>query len=311
MVVGAGSIGERYIRNLWSMGYNNIAALRSRNLPFRDIGNASVKVVNAWKELDALQPRVAFICTPTAMHVDNALECLERNMHVLVEKPLSHSTEGLDALKRKSAEKKLLVQVGYMMRFHPFLKKIYDITTEKKYGNLVHIHSHWGEYLPDWHPWEDYRGSYAAKKAMGGGVALTLSHDLDLSNWIAGEDIVKYNSLFNFGSSLEIDVEGGADFILQYRNGITAHVHMNYFQKVKERYYQYIFDQAVVRIDFFCNEMVIKTAAGEEIQRLESFDRNQLFLSQLEDFFSNLGYPERSNVNIAESELIIKLCSDK
>ena len=310
LVIGAGSIGERYIRNLWALGFTNIVVLRTRNLPFRDIGKAHVSVVTSWQEVEAIHPVVAFICNPTSMHLSSAMECVYRGIHVLVEKPLSHTSAGLDELARVAFEKKVFVQIGYMMRYHPFMKKIKEWVALESLGKLLQIQSYWGEYLPDWHPWEDYRQSYAARREMGGGVALTLSHDLDLANWIAGSTLIDYKRLYNFRSGLEVNVESGADFLLQYENGVTANIHLNYFQKVKERWYQYIFERAVVKIDFFRSEMVIQESAGEKLEQLENFDRNELFLEQIKHFIAALDHPEKSASNIAESKQIINLCAE-
>ncbi len=309
LIIGAGSIGERYIRNLWALGYKNIVVLRTRSLPFRDIGDASVTVVTSWKEVEQLKPIVAFVCNPTAMHLKSAMECAGRGIHVLVEKPLSHTVEGFDLLAQKVRDKNILVHVGYMMRHHPLLKNVYEMVTSKPYGKLLQLQSYWGEYLPDWHPWEDYRTSYAAKRELGGGAALTLSHDLDLACWIAGGKLTEYKRVFNLSSPLEVDVESGADFLLQYDTGVVANVHLNFFQRSKERWYKYVFEDAVIFIDFFKSEMIIRDAAGERSERLEHFDRNDLFIEQIQYFFDSLNQPEKSAVSIAESKQIITLCA--
>lgn len=311
LVIGAGSIGERYIRNLWTLGYTNIVVFRTRNLPFRDIGEAQVTVATSWKEVDALRPVAAFVCNPTSMHLASAAECVDRGIHVLVEKPLSHTSDGLDELLRKALEKKQLIQIGYMMRYHPFITKVQQMTSSQQYGKLLQIQSYWGEYLPDWHPWEDYRNSYAAKRELGGGAALTLSHDLDLANWIAGAGLIDYSRQYHFQSGLEVDVEAGADFLLRYDNGVIANVHLNFFQKVKERWYHYIFEHAVVKIDLFQSEMTILQPEGESKEQAKDFDRNDLFLQQMEQFFHALDHPERSASNIDESKQIINLCANE
>lgn len=309
LVIGAGSIGERYIRNLWALGYKNIVVLRTRNLPFRDIGSTTVRVVTSWNEIEKYKPVAAFVCNPTALHLSTAMECVARGIHVLVEKPLSHTIDGLDNLAQLALEKKILIHVGYMMRHHPLLKRVYTMVSSRVYGKLIQLQSYWGEYLPDWHPWEDYRTSYAAKRELGGGVALTLSHDLDLAQWIAGGKLIDSKSLFNFNSSLEVDVESGADLLMRFDTGIIANVHLNFFQRSKERWYKYLFDKAVVSIDLFRNEMIIRDGQGERTERLDNFDRNDLFLEQIQYFFNSLNQPEKSSVSIAESKQIINLCA--
>ncbi len=183
LICGAGSIGERHIRNLWSLGFENLLVYRQRNLPFRDIADAEVQVILDWNDVLLLQPEIAFICTPTSQHMRQTIDCVSNNMHVFAEKPLSHDLEHFEELTELIKSKKKILQVAYMMRFHPLIKHVKQAVDEKLYGKLMTMNSHWGSYLPDWHPWENYKESYAAKKSLGGGVALTLCHDIDLALW--------------------------------------------------------------------------------------------------------------------------------
>ncbi len=312
LVIGAGSIGERHIRNLWTLGYENLIVLRRRNLPFRDIGNAKVSVCLSWEEVDKFSPKVAFVCTVTSLHLEEAIRCAERGMHVLVEKPLSHTTEGLDRLQKVLLDNNLYLHVAYMMRFHPHVLQIKEYIREKIFGNVVSIQGKWAEYLPDWHPWEDYRTGYAAKKELGGGVALTLSHDLDMMFFLTDELPDRYYSLPNYRSNLEVDVESGMDVIMGFESGITANVHLNYFEKVKERFLKVVFDEATVEFKFFDSSLTVKRPSAEaEKHYLENFDRNDLFVEQTKYFFHHLSRFSAQDVKrqIAESKKIIEICN--
>jgi predicted dehydrogenase len=309
-VLGAGSIGERCIRNLWKLGYRNIVVYRQRNLPFRDIGEAQVKVVTHWDDFLQLKPFAAFVCTPTSLHLSQAVELIRHGIHTLVEKPLSHSAQGFEDLHKVASEGKALLWVGYMMRQHPILKITKQIVEEKKYGNLLSMQSRWAEYLPDWHPWEDYRHSYAARKDMGGGVALTLSHDIDMVNWLSGSTVIQSHILKNHRRTLEVDVETGAEIILQYKNGVTAGLHLNFYEKNKERFLKLVFDNASLSIDFFEPSLTIKTPTQTETRKFPEFDRNQLFIDQLEAFMKKTSnyLPADSLRHIEESQKIISIC---
>jgi len=310
-IIGAGSIGERYIRNLWQLGYRNLVVFRQRNLPFRDISDATVKVVTTWDELLAARPYAAFVCTPTAMHLPQTQALVENKIHVLVEKPLSHSVEGWEELSTAVAKNKVYVHVGYMMRHHPILAHIKGLMAQNTYGKLVSIQSKWGEYLPDWHPWEDYRTSYAARKALGGGVALTLSHDLDMVNWLADSPVEQWFIMKNYASTLELDVEAGADILLRYAGGCTANVHLNYYEKNKERFLKLVFDDASVSVDFFDSTLTITQHAVKEVLRFENFDRNDLFVNQIKHFLAKTTQfsPKEVEEQIAASHLIISICN--
>ena len=313
VVFGAGSIGERHIQILQELGYKNIHVYRQRNLPLRTIEAASVTVFTDIEKLDEINPVAAFITSPTAFHVDQALHCAAKGIHVLVEKPLSNSLDGIDALQSKAVENNILVQVAYMLRYHPAFKQLKKIIETKAYGKLHYYHTHWGEYLPDWHPWEDYRQSYAAKKTLGGGVALTLSHDIDILNWLAGEPPVKCNGIPHTSSSLEVDVEAGVDFICAYPSGTTGHIHLNYFQKTPYRTYLFVFEDAFVQYNYLQSLLTIETKQGSKTIEFKEFQRNDMFREQTKNFLNKLNtlrdFASHSKQQIENSKIIIGMCN--
>ncbi len=175
------------------------------------------------------------------------------------------------------------------------------------------MQTYWGEYLPDWHPWEDYRQSYAARRDLGGGVALTLSHDLDLVNWLVSSPVATWNTLKNYRSNLEIDVESGADVSLRYENGVTAHCHLNFHERVPRRWYRFVFADGSVEVDYLrATCAVLRPDQGPEIQTLENFDRNQLFEDQTRDFLQTINkgsFEDSSSQALTESEAILRICT--
>ena len=314
LVIGAGSIGERHVRNLRTLGVGQITVLRSRRLPLRTLAEEQLTVVTSFDEAMQYQPEAAVICTPTSMHLEQTIECLKRGLSVLVEKPLSHTPKGLDELLTHAKQAGRFVQVGYMMRYHPLLLRVKTMVDEAAYGGLVHASSHWGEYLPNWHPWEDYRESYAARKDLGGGAGLTLSHDLDVALWLLGGDAGAGKVVRSHGSSLETDVDVAVDVLLKNTQGQIAHVHQNFFERVARRTYTYLFDEARVEVDFFTNSLSISKVEHEpEVVTLPNFDRNDLFVDQSRDFLTRMDHPEewveytRSQINT--SRQILELLS--
>lgn len=311
LVIGAGSAGERHIRNLWRLGFRNIIVYRQRNLSFRDIGEASVNVLLNWSEVCKQNPLAAIICTPTSQHLQQVYNCINAGMHILCEKPLAHILFDKEELIKRSEEKNILLQVGYMMRYHPLLQELKEYIRQKKYSNIIGIQTYWGEYLPHWHPWEDYRESYAANKAAGGGAALTLSHDLDITNWLMDALPVKHNAMHNYASSLETDTDSMFDALLAYTNGVTAHVHVNFCQKTPQRWYKIIFDEAVVDFDYYNSSMKISAIENSEEKQLNNFDRNEMFIEELKDFFQRIesgNYSEFSKQHIENAYCITKIC---
>ncbi|WP_428655427.1 Gfo/Idh/MocA family protein [Runella sp.] len=312
LVIGAGSIGERHIEVLQSLGYHTIHVYRQRMLPLRNVQNDSVHCFTDFAEMDSIKPYAAIICTPTAQHLAQALDCVKRGIHVLVEKPLAANTERIEELKVAAAQTNSLVQVAYMLRYHPLMQQLKSIISNKRFGNLLSFSTYWGEYLPNWHPWEDYRASYAAKRELGGGVALTLSHDLDIVNWLVDELPQHWQRSFNYRSDLEVNVESGASFLLEYSNGITGVVQLNFYQKIPKRTYDLVFDDAFVTFDYFQNKITIQTTNGVEIIEEKHFERNEMFREQTRDFLKNTTLAFANSLTdryLRESEAILKMCN--
>lgn len=313
VVFGAGSIGERHIQNLQQLGYRNIHVYRQRNLPLRQIDPSTIHVITDIHQLERIKPVAAFITSPTAMHVEQAMWCVSRGIHTLIEKPLSHTPDGIDELQTAAVEKNVLVQVAYMLRYHPAFKKLKAIVEAKEYGKLQYYHTQWGDYLPDWHPWEDYRETYAAKKDMGGGVGLTLSHDIDIINWLVDEPIKQYHAIAHTASGLEVDVESGVDFITSYNSGTTGHMHLNFFQKTPYRMYHLVFDDAFVQYDYYKNLLSIDTQGQLTQIEFKNFERNDMFREQTENFLNKLSTKQdfwsHSKRQIEESKIIISMCN--
>ena len=79
---------------------------------------------------------------------------------------------------------KKLCMVGFQYRYSPTLIKLKEIIEKNTIGNLINGQIANGEYLPYWHPYEDYRKSYASLKKLGGGAILSQIHDFDYSLFV-------------------------------------------------------------------------------------------------------------------------------
>ena len=311
IIAGAGSIGERHIGILQKFGYHNIHVFRQRNLPLRSIASETIHIFTDWNEVKNIKPLAAFICTPTSQHLAQAIDCAGMGIHLLIEKPLAAEVSGLEILKKNVADNNVYLQVAYMLRFHPLMQKLKELVSNNTHGNLLNFQTYWGEYLPHWHPWEDYRKSYAARKELGGGAALTLSHDIDLVMWLCDSKINHYSPIKNYRSSLEVNVESGVDINFQFENGVTGHSHLNFFEKALKRNYRFVFENASVEIDYFKNEMNIFEIGENQVIRVGNFERNQMFEDQCKFFLSKIESFKLSESmkQIEDSEMIINICN--
>ena len=292
LISGLGSIGRRHLANIEVLGYRQIAFHRSGkstiDAPLPDYPRFS----DLDEALTEFRPDAVFICGPSHLHVEVALKAAASGAHLFIEKPLSDSTDHVAVLEQVAKENNVRVMVGYMLRFHPLLVEIRKRISGGQIGDLVHIRCQWGEYLPDWHPWEDYRGTYAANRDMGGGPALTLSHEIDTALWFLSDSVSTpgtVHGLVNMHSHLEIDTEHGIDILIGGAGGATASLHLDYYQRPPARDTEFVgtkgrinFDYYTSRAEFFEPE---KPEPVEVIDVSDSFERNNMFISEIEHFF--------------------------
>ena len=174
LIVGFGSIGRRHFENLLSLGERDILFLRTYKSTLEDEDLSDFQVETDLESALAHKPDAVIIANPSAFHLDAAIPAARQGCHILLEKPISHSIDRVYDFSQIVQETGSRVLMGFQFRYHPNLKKIKELLDDEKIGRILSFRSHWGEYLPNWHPWEDFRLSYAARKDLGGGVLLTL-----------------------------------------------------------------------------------------------------------------------------------------
>ena len=187
LVAGSGSIGRRHLENLRRLGRDG-----ARRSTGRGAATPAAPVVEAPEEFDlaralAARPRAVLVCNPSALHLETALAAVRAGAHVLVEKPLSHSLDGVEELATEVSRRGLVALVGFQYRFHPGLRRVKEWLEDGAVGQVVSARVHWGEDLASWHPGEDWRAGYAARADLGGGVVRTLCHPFDYLRWLLGE----------------------------------------------------------------------------------------------------------------------------
>lgn len=295
LIAGLGSIGRRHFRNLMALGERDIILLRTRKATLPEDELAGVPVETELQEaLQRHRPDAVIVANPTSLHLDVAIPAAEAGCHILLEKPVSHSLERLDVLQKAAEKSGSKILVGFQFRYHPTLNKARELIQSNMLGKILTVHAHWGEYLPQWHPWEDYRQSYAARADLGGGVIVTLTHPLDYLRYLLGD----VESLWSFNghiSPLEVDVEDVAEIGLKFMNGAVGGVHLNYFQRPPVHQLETVGTNGTLRwdnADGVLNFYKFPATFGsysdnppapviETFSPPEGFERNQLFVAQM------------------------------
>jgi predicted dehydrogenase len=298
LIAGLGSIGRRHFRNLTALGEkdSSCCARAKRRCPRMSWPGIPSKPIYR-KRLQKHNPDAVIVANPTSLHLDVAIPAAQAGCHILLEKPVSHSLDRLDVLEQAAEKSGSRILVGFQFRYHPTLNKARELIQSNALGRILTVHAHWGEYLPQWHPWEDYRQSYAARADLGGGVIVTLTHPLDYLRYLVGD----VESLWSFNghiSPLEVDVEDVAEIGLKFANGATGGVHVNYFQRPPVHRLEIAGTNGTLRWDnadgvlspvpdacpFGSYSDQPPAPVVESFPPPDGFDRNQLFVEQTRHF---------------------------
>lgn len=317
LFVGLGGIGQRHVRNLRALIGDSVAihAVRARGLghvltdtlkiePGADLENryGIVREPDLETALSG-KPSAVFITNPSSLHVPVALAAAEAGCHLFIEKPLSHNLDDVKRLVETVARQGLVALVGYQLRFHPCWLKVKALLEARSIGPLLAVHFEVGEYLPGWHTYEDYRGGYASRRELGGGVILTQIHELDLVYWLFGIPRRVY-ALGGHWSSLEIDVEDTASILLQCTyegRPLPVHVHQDYLQRPPTRRAEIVGEAGKIIVDLTIPEVRVLDVSGRvEVYAVPDFRRNDLFLDELRHFLACLDGSEKPVVSVRD-----------
>lgn len=186
---------------------------------------------------------------------------------IFCEKPLFEKYYDLPVMNNQ-------VYVGYVLRFHPVLQKIKSLLDGQK---VLTANIACGSYLPNWRTNIDYRDSYSAKKAEGGGVLLDLSHELDYAAWLAG-DLLEVKSYQTKVSDLEIDSDDLVSLVGRTDQLATINLVMDYFSQSAHRLIRINTNAFTLEADLIKNKLIQTSVNGvKEAFAFQTLQRNDMF----------------------------------
>ena len=227
LIIGLGSIGTRHARTLRGLGVevSGCDPDAARRESFADAlpGTATHAALDAALDAGA---DFAVVASPSAFHAEQAVACLARGLDLFVEKPLA--TDAATAAALEAAAGGRVCIVGSNWKFHPSVVALHDAVRER-IGKSLAVQAIGGQYLPDRHPWEDYRAGYAARHKLGGGALLD-SHEIDYLSWLFGPVVSVSCRLVTTGT-IDIETEDLAVMTLRFTNGVLGTLQMDYLQR--------------------------------------------------------------------------------
>lgn len=284
-IIGYGSIGKRHCTNLLNLGVEDITL-------FRSIGSGNpYSIKETSNEVSFCETPFDFIIisSPTSLHSHflNLLIPLQHNF--LIEKPIVSDYLQLDALKKIIPDYLGISMCAYNLRFHPSVIQVKNQIKSGIFGKIYSARFYVGQYLPDWHPKEDYRSGYSAKKNMGGGVVLDLIHEIDLATYLFGKVKTGLSSIVQHLSKLEIETEDIAEILYKSESETIVSIHLDYLNKVSSRFFDIIAEEATIHCDLLTAKVEVRyNELNLESYKSDDYERNDMYKNMIKYYINCL-----------------------
>jgi predicted dehydrogenase len=281
LIIGVGSIGERHLRCFQATGRAEVSLVEIEPGLRRTVAER-YGVSAAYGDLAAAlddPPDVAVVATPAPSHVPLATRLARASVHVLIEKPLSTNTEGIEELREVVGGRAVVAGVGYVYRAHPLLAAMRAAVIGGRFGRPVEVVAVCGQHLPTYRP--EYRSIYYNDRATGGGaIQDALTHVINAAEWFIGP--VDWLVADAAHRVLEgVSVEDTAH-VLARHGQVLASYSLNQYQAPNEVTLTVVCERGTARFEFHSHRWRWKTTPGDtwHDEVIAPLERDALFVAQ-------------------------------
>lgn len=312
LIVGHGSIGKRHLR----LARELLPSADIRVLRHQECATTPEYANGCFSNLEqaiSFAPQIAVVANPATLHLGVAHPLAAIGTHLLVEKPLSASVAGVAQLIKTCRENSAILLTGYNLRFLPSLQRFREFLNESIIGKVLSVRCEIGQYLPSWRPDIDYKDSVSARKELGGGVLLELSHELDYLRWLFGEvDWVK--ATLSRQSNLAIDVEDTAHLTLGFATAVDGNqligtLNLDFIRHDSVRLCCAIGEKGSLRwngITGVVEQYEAGTTAWQEIFR-HQHSRDESYLAEWQHFLSCVQEQQTPMISGEDGLMVLKI----
>lgn len=247
LVIGLGSMGKRRIRNLLALEQNDIVGFDTRDDRCKE-AEKKYKITTFTDISYALKekPDAMIISTPPDLHMKYAKIAIENKVHFFTE--ASVVTDEMEEVIHDLKESKVIGLPSCTMRYHPIVNNVVNILKTNKIGKPLAFLYHSGQYLPDWHPWEDYRKFYVSKRKTGACREI-VPFELVWLTSIFG-NISTVSAIKSKVSNLDVDIDDIYSILLEFRNGIKGNLTVDVIARYPYRQLKILGEEGVIFADW-------------------------------------------------------------
>ena len=257
-ILGLGSIGLRHAYNLTILG----AQVTGFDPDAERRALAEAEGFKTTTERGAALDGAAavVIASPNRFHLEDLEAAAAADCHVLAEKPLAHTDEGLEDILGDFESRGLVVFAGFNLRLHPAIAAARQWLDEERLGTVLWARFQMSDYLPGWRPQQDYRLGYGAD-AVSGGVLFDMIHEFDLAAHLLGPAVVETAAARTSGL-LEVACEDIADVVLRHQSDVHSSLHLDYVTRPRQRVAEIAGSGGRIDIDLDARRLVLTSVDG-------------------------------------------------
>jgi len=290
-VIGTGAMGKNHARVCSELPNVELVGIADKNK--QTVKNIAKRFdVSAFTDYKELLPKIdaVIIATPTVTHYDIALEAIDANKHILVEKPVCDTVEKGKQLISKAKKDNLIFAVGHIERHNPVVSFVKKALDTKQYGSLVTLSSK--------------RVSNFPGRIRDVGVIFDFGvHDIDVMRYIGGEITSVYAKAGRFNK--QIDYEDHATIMLNFKNGLCGIIEVNWLTPMKIRKLSLTCDKSFVEADFINQSVQTATSSFED------FDDSNLFNTLIQNQLNVIDLQKKEPLKNQISDFIDAINNDK
>jgi len=258
LVVGLGSMGKRRIRNLQYLKQEKIIGFDSREDRCKEVSEkyGITTFQDITKALDE-KPDAMVISTPPDIHMKYAIIALDNKIHFFTEASVvqDEMEEVIELLDKND----IVGLPSCTLRYHPIVKEIDNILNNNVIGKPLSFLYHSGQYLPDWHPWEDYRKFYVAKKETGACREIVPFELVWLMNLFGKIKTVSARKAKV--SDLDVNIDDIYNILLEFENGMESTMTVDVIARFAFRQIKILGENGVIVADW--SERTVKYFTNE------------------------------------------------
>jgi len=288
-------MGKRRVRNLQYLQAGTIAGFDPREDRRAEAAEKyGIETFADFNEaFERFNPDALVISTPPDLHVRYAKIALSNNRHYFSE--ASVVDDEMDELLRLSREHPGVVAApSCTLRYHPSIQAIKQIVDKGGFGQPLLFTYHSGQWLPDWHPWEDYRSFYVARRATGACREI-VPFELSWLTWVLGP-IETVSGMRAKLSTLDVDIDDAYQLLIKFRSGLLGHLLVDVIARAPVRSFRLCSESATIEWDGTASLMRVFHAGAKDWEHVPEPERIQepgyvyaenMYIEEMRDFVAS------------------------